>query len=109
MPFLTPTTMTVVLDIMMENIGDLRVLDLSGNSGLTVPDILIALPLRFPKLRILHIRRNLVSDYIQKDHLYIIFQFLDTHPPHILKSSSHLGYIFGGLCVHGFSKVFLGI
>jgi Leucine-rich repeat (LRR) protein len=50
--------MTVLLDITMENVPDLSVLDLSNNN-LSALDSLIVLALRFPKLGILHIGRNL--------------------------------------------------
>jgi hypothetical protein len=46
-----PDIMTTVLDIIMDNVPDLRALDLSQNN-LSLLDSLVLLPLRFPELRI---------------------------------------------------------
>jgi hypothetical protein len=60
--------MTMVLDITMENVLDVRALDLSNNN-LSALDSLILLALRLPKLRILHIGRNLTRHMYQVDCL----------------------------------------
>jgi hypothetical protein len=67
-PLFLPSIMTIVLDITMENVPYLRVLDLSNNN-LSALDSLIVLALRFPKLRILHIGRNLTRHMDQLDCL----------------------------------------
>jgi hypothetical protein len=66
----SPEIMTTVLNIITENIPDLRALDLSQNS-LSVLDSLVLLALRLPELRLLHIGRNWVSE-----RWYIVFQFV---------------------------------
>jgi hypothetical protein len=67
-PLFSPSIMTMVLDITMENFPDLRALDLSNNN-LSALDSLILLALRFPKLRILHTGRNLTRHMDQLDCL----------------------------------------
>jgi hypothetical protein len=56
-PLFSPSIMTVVLNITMGNVPDLRALDLSNNNPSAL-DSLIVFALRLPKLRILHIGRN---------------------------------------------------
>jgi hypothetical protein len=67
-PLFSPSIMTMVLDMTMENVPDLRALDLSNNN-LSAPDSLILLALRFPKLRILHIGRYLTRHMDELDCL----------------------------------------
>jgi hypothetical protein len=65
-----PDIITTVLDIFMENVPDLRALDLSENN-LSLLDSLVVLALRFSELKILHIGRNLVGE-----RWYTVSQFV---------------------------------
>jgi hypothetical protein len=55
-----PSMMSVVLDIVMENVPDPIALNLSGNN-LYALDKLTVLALKFSNIRALHIGRNQVS------------------------------------------------
>jgi hypothetical protein len=57
---------------MVENIGDLRALDLSGNN-LSVLDSLIMLPLRFPKLRKLKLKLKEIMQTSLKLPMYFLY------------------------------------
>jgi Leucine-rich repeat (LRR) protein len=62
-----PSVMSVVLDIVVENIPELRALDLSDNKLCSL-DSLSVLSLKVPNVRVLHIGRNRVSHSIQSDY-----------------------------------------
>jgi Leucine-rich repeat (LRR) protein len=69
-----PSMMSVVLDIIEENVPELTALDLSDNK-LYVVDSLSVLVTKLPNLRVLHIGRNRVS-CIQRDYCCIVFHFI---------------------------------